>query len=94
MSLYFIYFLRTSLLAVCVLPSHSDIKNYVFCYIDRTTRGSISGLPTSVVVPLASARSEVAGTISSLLRLIHCIRIRWAERLARMDRGRDECVQN
>lgn len=46
------------------------------------------------MVPLASARGEVAGTISSLLRLKRCVRIRWAERLAPMDRGRDECVQN
>jgi hypothetical protein len=46
------------------------------------------------VVPLASARGEVAGTISSLLRLLRCVRIRWAEHLAHMDRGRDECVQN
>ena len=42
------------------------------------------------MVPLASARGEVAGTISSLPRL----RIRWAERLPHMDRRRDECVQN
>jgi len=46
------------------------------------------------VVALASTRVEVAGTISSLLRLMRCVRIRWAERLAHMDGGRDECVQN
>jgi hypothetical protein len=81
------------MLAVYILPSHSEIKNYILCYIDMTTLSSISGLPTSVV-PLASVRGEVAGTISSLLRLMRCVRIRWAERLAHMDRGRDEFVQN
>lgn len=34
------------------------------------------------MVPLASAWGEVAGTISSLLRLMRCVRIRWAEHLA------------